>query len=1047
MATKYASFPLSFEANDGQADTSTKYIAHGKGYSLSLTETGAQIALNGARLHPKPEAHNKQTNMPATVINMTLAGANRHAQVLGKAKLPGTVSYFRGPGMSATVEHVDPFERVQYYDIYPGTDMVYYGNQGQLEYDFIVKPGADPHRINMAFTGADAVTINDAGGLTLFTGGGNLEQHKPVIYQNIDGVRHSIAGRYVKCGAHNVTFSIGEYDHSAPLIIDPILSYSSFVGGSAWDEGHAIAVDKDGNAWITGATYVNGDRDILVAKLNAAGTAVLWSGIFGGPDRDDGNAIAVDAAGNAYVTGSFTAPDAMFPDIYDDQQLFVLKIDSTGNVIYSYAQSGSGEDNGYAIAVDNLGYTYVAGSASGGHAVGFPIVNGLSTYGGFGDGIVMVLDPNGQNIVYSTYLGGPNLDAARGIALDPKGFIYVTGNTGGGFPITNGAYQKQYGGDVGDVFVTKINPTKVGMASIVYSTYIGSDDYDGGSAIAVDDTGCAYITGSTNATGFSVPYPTTAGSFQPGWGGGNCNPGGNFYPCADAVVSKLNAAGSALVYSTYLGGVGTDYGSGIVVDGNHNAVVTGYCLGFFPVVNSLQNYGGGSDAFVTKFNAAGTGVTYSTFLGGSGDEHSIGIARDIKGAIYVAGYTASADYPTTPGAFHTAYSGNNDPFVTKISEPPAPSVASVTLAPATVGSGSFSTGTITMSGPVTAATTITLTSANTAAATLPAAAIVSAGASSATFTVTAKSVAANTVVTISAAGGGVTKTANLTITPPTLTAFAMAPAVVPGGASSVGTVFFSVPVAAATTVTLASGNAAAAQIPASIIVPAGSASATFSVTTKKVAVLTSVTLKATYGAISKTATLVVQPPAATLAGVVVSPVSVLGGATINGKVTLTGAAATATAVTLTSSSVSAPVPASVTIPAGASSATFTIATKPVAANITATIKAASGGITKTAALIIQAPALTSLIVSPVSVVGGKGVTGKVTLSGPAAVATTVKLTSSNTSVAVPVSVVIAAGAVNATFTVSTKVVSANATATISGVYAGVTKTAMLTVTH
>jgi hypothetical protein len=849
-----------------------------------------------------------------------------------------------------------------------------------------------------------------------------------------------------------VGFEVARYDTTRPLVIDPVVSYSTYIGGGDWDEAHAIAVDAAGNTWVTGATYYGGTRNIFVRELNPQGSALLLDLTYGDGGEDEGNGIAVDPAGNAYITGQYTYEDAMFPgqDIWDDHRLFVLKLSPTGTPLYFAAPAGSNGDLGRAIAVTADGYACVTGDSAGGNIRGFPIVNGLTNYSGYGDAIVMVLNPAGNAIVYSTYLGTSGVDQGNGIAV-ANGYVYVTGLAGGPeFPITVGAYQTQYGGWLGDAFVTKIDPTKVGAASIIYSTFLGGDDFDQGGAIAVDAAGNAYVTGSTSSN--VHPFPTTAGAYQTQWGGGDCDSDPlHFEACSDAFVTKLNPTGTAAIYSTYIGGVGRDEGDAIAVDAAGNAYVTGTCLGFFPAVNSFQPYAGGRDAFLTKLNPTGTALIYSSFVGGSADETGTGIARDSAGNIYVTGYTSSTNYPTTAGAFHTTYFGGGmDPFVIKITENavPAAALASVSLNPTSVTGGATSTGTVTLTAAAPAGgANATLTSGNTAAATVPANVSIPAGQTSATFTVTAKAVTTNATAAISAAYGGVTKSATLTVNVPALAlaSVTLNPTSVTGGTNATGTVTLTGTAPAAITLPLTNSDTADVTVPASVNIAAGAKSATFTATTKPQAAIASATIGATYGGVNKSATITVKAPV--LSTLALSPASVAGGNAVTATVAMSGTVVVATTVTLTSSNTAvATIPASITVAPGAKTAKATITTKAVTATATSTISAALGAVTKTATLTVNPTALASVALAP-NVVGGGGTSsGTVTLTGPAAAALTVTLTSASPAVApVPASVTVAAGAKTAKFSITTKPVTANTPVTISATYGGVTKSATLTI--
>jgi hypothetical protein len=621
----YAKLPLSFEPNRGQTDARVKFLARGSGYVLFLTSREAvltfappqQVSTRSPLLaNPAQSVDSNAVRAVRTVVRMRLAGANVEPAVTGWDRLPGTVSYFIGNDPAQWRTTIPTYSKVIYKDVYPGIDLAFSGSQGQLEYDFIVHPGGNPSRIAVEFQGADRLEVSSQGDLILHTATGPIHQRKPVIYQEFSGIRQEIAGGYVLTDKQLVTFRVASYDVSQPLIIDPVLFYSTYLGGSGDDFGYGIAVDAVGNAYVTGTT----------TSTNFPTTA------------------------GAFQTASGGRADA-----------FVTKLNPTGSapLVYSTYLGGSGDDGGRGgIAVDALGNAYVTGFTN---STNFPTTVGAfqTTYGGgFGDAFVTKLNPTGAALVYSTYLGGSDDDEGLGIAVDALGNAYVTGVTfSTNFPTTAGAFQTASGGSV-DAFVTKLNPT--GSAPLVYSTYLGGSGLDEGLGIAVDALGNAYVTGDTTSTNF----PTTVGAFQTTYGGG----------FRDAFVTKLNPTGSApLVYSTYLGGSGGDIGWGVAVDAAGNAYVTGNTTStnFPTTAGAFQTASGGSvDAFVTKLNPTGSApLVYSTYLGGSGDDGGRRIAVDALGNAYVTGFTTSTNFPTTVGAFQTTYGGGiRDAFVAKIAD-------------------------------------------------------------------------------------------------------------------------------------------------------------------------------------------------------------------------------------------------------------------------------------------------------------------------------------------------------------------------------------------
>jgi beta-propeller repeat-containing protein len=703
LSESYGKLPLQFEANRGQTHKDVRFLSRGPGYSLYLTAGEAVLVL--AKPDTKRDTRSTQVRPDApaqansVALRMSLVGAARKPQVTGLDELPGKANYFVGKDPAKWRTNVPTYAKVQYRNVYPGIDLVYYGNQRQLEYDFVVAPGADPNKIVLGFKGAEKLEIDVAGDLVLHAAGGDIRQHKPVIYQDIDGVRQEVASGYVRKGANHVAFKVAAYDTNRPLVIDPVvLSYSTYLGGSARDLGTGIAVDAAGNAYVTGnATSVNfpttpgasqtifgGDinGDVFITKLNPAGSALVYSTYLGGSGMDQGAGIAVDAAGNAYVTGYTRSNDfpvtagafqTAFAGSAGAGDAFVAKINATGSgLVYSTYLGGNGDElNDFlaGIAVDAAGNAYVAGST---RSTDFPTTAGAfqSVHSGaFDNAFVTKLDPAGSTLVYSTFLGE---SLGHGIAVDANGNAYVTGTVQGAFPTTPGSFQPNGGGAV-DAFVTKLDFTGT---TLVYSTRLGGGSFESGQAIAVDAAGNAYVTGDTRSTNF----PTTPGAFQPTFGGALNPPNPHSPPDPDAFVTKLDPSGSVLIYSTYLGGSGSERGLGIAVDADGNAYVTGWTAStnFPTTVGAFQlTLGGVTDGFVTKLNSTGIALVYSSYLGGTGNDNGSGVAVDADSNAYVTGWTASTNFPTTAGAFQLFNGGDVDAFVAKIGDlapppPPAP---------------------------------------------------------------------------------------------------------------------------------------------------------------------------------------------------------------------------------------------------------------------------------------------------------------------------------------------------------------------------------------
>jgi Beta-propeller repeat len=686
IAGLYGKLPLSFEANRGQTDRRVKFLSRGRGSTLFLAPNEAVLALEQFPPQNKPGSlvarDARASRKPVvTAVRIELLGGNPDARLAGLDELPGKSNYLIGNDPAKWHTNVPTYRRVLVRSVYPGIDLAYYGRQRVLEEDFLVAPGADPRAIALQIETANSkfearkIRVDASGDLVVETGAGEVRLRKPVIYQQVSGARREIAGGYRLEGKNRVGFALGPYDPAEPLVIDPTLAYSTYLGGSGSDEGYGIAIDSTGYAYVTGYTdsptfpgassALSGTSDAFVAEINPAGTGLLYSTYLGGTGDDQGNAIAVDSDGNAYVTGYTTSgdfPEANFSNIQSsfsgNQAAFAAKLSADGStVLYATYLGGSFVDAGKGIAVDSSGNAYVTGFTQ---SFVFPTANAFQTsLNGFQNAFVTEINATGGALVYSTYLGGEFFDGGSAIAVDSSGNAYITGFTESLFFPTANAIQSFLNGS-GNAFVTKISSDG---STLDYSTYLGGDNRDGGNGIAVDSDGNAYVTGQTSSPAFAIaPFPTTSGAFQTSLNGAQ-----------NAFVTKIDSTG-ALVYSTYLGGGGSDAGNGIAVDSAGNAYVTGSTDSSpFPGTGSSTiqpAFGGGSsDAFVTAMNPTGSALVYSTYLGGSSRDLGTGIAADSAGTAYVAGITGSSTptpFPVTTGAFQTSLDGSEDAFVAKI---------------------------------------------------------------------------------------------------------------------------------------------------------------------------------------------------------------------------------------------------------------------------------------------------------------------------------------------------------------------------------------------
>jgi predicted lipoprotein with Yx(FWY)xxD motif len=663
--------PLVFEANVGQATPADVFLGRGPGYEIHFDR-------NGISLGHGPD-----------IVRMDLKGSNS-PRISGIQRQEGRANYLIGK-RDHWITDVPLYGAVQYTGVYPGVDVVFYGHQGEIEYDFTLAPGASASTINLAFQGIDEMRI-DGGDLVLQTGWGELRHRRPRIFQMSNGRRSEIAGRFVLRGKTEAGFEIEPYDPGGTLVIDPVMAYSTYIGGDGTDSAWAVAVDSVGAAYLVGETWpVNfpktfristsgGNGDAFIIKLNPSGTSVLYATYFGGNARDSARGVAVDAAGNAYVTGFTNSPD--FPvtaGAYRSPSLgqsdaFAIKVNASGSaLVYSALIGGTGSDFATGIAIDPAGSAYIAGYTS---SVAFPVTSaGLqkSFGGGLQDAFVAKLNPSGSGLIYSTYLGGAGSDVANGIAVDAVGEAYIVGYTDStNFPTLSPIYAKA--GGQGDAFVAKLTPAG---NSLIFSTYLGGSLLDIATAVALDSSANVYVTGAT----LSANFPVTGGAFQ------TLNQGSY-----DAFVSKMDSQGTRILYSTYVGGEGSDQSSGIAVDANGVAYIAGFTYSArFSLQSPIQSATrGGQEAFAAAVGATGGSLLWSTYLGGAADDQAAGVALDTSGGVYVVGSTLSSDFPTTAAAYRTAHA-SGDGFLVKLASAPVavPGVVSGTPTNATASPQTF----------------------------------------------------------------------------------------------------------------------------------------------------------------------------------------------------------------------------------------------------------------------------------------------------------------------------------------------------------------------
>jgi len=656
LSQPYGQVPLVFEPNRGQADPGIKWLARGVGYQLMLTGSELVVALRLPR-----------TAAPDT-IRISLAGARAWPSSEGLQPTGGVSNYFVSNEPKNWRTDIPHYRRVKITGVYPAIDLICYGSQQSLEYDLVVNPGADPEQIRLAYGGVKGIALDARGDLLLKTRHGlELKQPRPRIYQMTGGQRVEIAGSYEVLDRHEVRIRVTSYDDSLPLVIDPLLVYSTYLGGSGEDQASHIAVDREGSAYVVGTTNSldfpgqsayqgrQEDLDIFVSKLSPSGDQLVYSTYLGGSGWDMAGGIAVDANGRAFVAGATRS--ANFPVFAPYQashrggrwDAFVTKLAPAGNRLeYSTYFGGSFDDEAEGIAIDSAGWAWIAGYTN---SPDLPTRSAYQAHApGRDDAFILKLAPSGDSLAYCTYLGGSGYEWPWGIAVDSSGSAYITGyTTSADFP-TRSPIQPSFHGDA-DVFITKLAPAG---DALVYSTYLGGSGRDSGDDIAVDMSGAAYVTGYTQSQDFPTKVPLQSAN-----GGGR----------GDAFVVKLTPAGDALTYATYLGGSGDENGASIAVDPAGSAYVTGVTDSpNFPTQSPLQALRGPADAFIAKLAPAGDALLYSTLFGGNGGDGAYAIDVDGAGSAYVAGFTSSGDFPTRSPLRASLAGGPADAFVAKLED-------------------------------------------------------------------------------------------------------------------------------------------------------------------------------------------------------------------------------------------------------------------------------------------------------------------------------------------------------------------------------------------
>jgi len=976
---------LGFVANRGQANPRVRFYVQGDRYAFSATRDSLLLSFLKAK------------RATGVTLALRFLGHDPAARPEGANRAAGVINYFRGADASRWRTNVPHYRELVYRNLWHRIDLRVRQRGGALKYEFHVRPGARASDIRLAYAGA-RVALAQSGALLLSTPLGTLTDSRPVSHQVVHGKRVTVASRFVLSGKR-FGFAVGSYRRDRDLIIDPGIQYTTFIGGSALEEGNGIAVDANGNAYIGGTTQSTdfpttvgafqrtgapqNFAEAFVSKLNPAGTQLVYATFLGGSDMEFGRRIAIDAAGNAYITGQTKSSN--FPTTAnafdrtlnippncprcatDNTDGFVTKLNASGSaLLYSTYLGGTDYDSPRGIAVDGSGNAYVNGETLSN--VDFPTTAGSfspTSHGSY-DEFVTKLNTTGSALVYSTFLGGTQVDNGERIAVDSGNNAYVLGfSSSADYPTTPGAFDATANGDF-DVTLSKLNPAG---SALVYSTFIGGSGSDSAGGLFVDGTGNAYVSGGAG----SLDFPTTAGAFDR-------TPDGS-----DAFLTKLNPAGSAAVYSTVLGGTDGDGAAGVAADASGNAWLTGTTASTnFPVTANAADSsfnGGAVDAFISELSPAGSALLYSTYLGGSNTDAASDVALDTSANPYVTGHTFSMDFPATTGAFDTVFNGDTsifwgDAFVTKInitattSTPPAPPAIPAQPTLSTPTNGETAAQPITFSwNPAASSATyeVQIDDSSTFSAPLVRDATVSGSNNYVTSGLTTGTTYSWRVRGINSAGQAGPFSAVRTVIagdsppPSAVSTVDINPTTVVGGNASSGTIVMSTPSPdAGAVITLKSSDPSTASVPATVTVPGNSFTGGFTINTSTVTASKTVTITASYNGGTRTGTLTVttpagDPPPATLQSISVSPSTVTGGEGASGTVRLSGPPPQAATVTLSSSNPGAvTVPATVTITAPSSTFTFPISTSAVSTSTQVTISASWGGVTATSTLTVSA---------------------------------------------------------------------------------------------